>query len=89
MTAKKKKKSLTEGELLKHIQLDIQTDDLQEYYRLTELFKSGKITEQEREILIQLSDLVEIAHAKRMAYVLQLSKLRKVSIEKLMMLIMA
>ena len=84
MTAKKKKKSLTEDELLKHIELDIQTDDLQEYYRLTELFKSGKITEQEREILVQLSNLVEIAHAKRMAYVLQLSKLRKVSLEKLM-----
>lgn len=81
---KKKQKPLTEGELLQHSQLDIQTDDLQEYYRLKALLQLGKITEQEREILIQLNELLEIAHAKRMGYVLQLANLRKVTLEKMM-----
>jgi hypothetical protein len=80
----KKKKPVTEKELLKHIQLDIQTDDLEEYHRLRTLFKVNKITETERENLIQLNDLIEIAHAKRMSYVLQLAKLRNIPLEKAM-----
>jgi hypothetical protein len=82
--SKKKKKSVTEIELLQNIQLDIQADDLREYNRLKNLFKLGEITEQERESLIQLNDLVEIAHAKRMQYVLLLAKLRQVPLDKLM-----
>ena len=81
---KKGKKSITEIELLQKIQLDIQAEDLNEFYILTQLLKSGKITEQERETLIQLNDLVEIAHAKRMQYVLELAKLRKVSFDKVL-----
>jgi hypothetical protein len=80
----KKQKPLTEGELLKHSQLAIQTADLEEYHRLRTLFKTDKITENERESLIQLNDLIEIAHAKRMNYVLQLAKLRNISLEKAM-----
>jgi hypothetical protein len=57
---------------------------LREYNRLKNLFKLGEITEQERESLIQLNDLVEIAHAKRMQYVLLLAKLRQVPLDKLM-----
>jgi hypothetical protein len=81
----KKKKPLTEKELLKHIQLDVQTDDLEEYHRLRTLFKANKITEEERETLIQLNDLIEIAHAKRMGYVLQLAQLRNIPLENAMM----
>ena len=81
----KKKKLLTEEELLAHCQLDIQTDDLEEYHRLKTLFKLDKITEDERENLIQLNDLIEIAHAKRMGYVLQLAQLRTISLEKAML----
>jgi hypothetical protein len=80
----KKKKSLTEAELLKYSHLDIQTTDLEEYHRLKTLFKTDKITEDERQNLIQLNDLIEIAHAKRMGYVLQLAQLRKISLEKAM-----
>lgn len=83
-TAKKNKKSLTEAELLKYCQLAIQTDDLAEYQRLRALYKLNKITDEERESLIQLNDLIEIAHAKRMAYVFQLATLRNVSLEKTM-----
>jgi hypothetical protein len=80
----KDSKPSTEAEFLKHTQLDIHIDDLEEYHRLRTLFKTDKITENEREFLIQLNDLIEIAHAKRMNYVLQLAKLRNISLEKAM-----
>ena len=82
--AKKSEQPLTEAELLKHCQLAVQTDDLAEYHRLRTLYKLNKITDAERESLIQLNDLIEIAHAKRMAYVLQLATLRNVSLEQTM-----
>jgi hypothetical protein len=81
----KKKKLLTEQELLTHCQLDIQIADLEEYHRLRTLFKTDKITENERESLIELNNLIEIAHAKRMNYVFQLAKLRNISLENTML----
>ena len=75
---------LTEAELLKHCQLAVQTDDLAEYHRLRTLYHSNKLTDEERESLIQLNELIEIAHAKRMSYVLQLANLRNISLEKAM-----
>ena len=66
-------------------QLDIQTADLEEYYRLKTLFRTEKITENERENLIELNNLIEIAPAKRMGYVLQLEQLRQVCLEKIML----
>ena len=82
--AKKSEIPLTEAELLKHCQLAVQTDDLAEYHRLRTLYQSNNITDDERESLIQLNELIEIAHAKRMAYVLQLATLRNVSLEQTM-----
>jgi hypothetical protein len=83
--SKKGKKTLSEIELLQKVQLDIQKDDLREYNRLKNLLKLGEITEQEREKLIQLNDLVEIAHAKRMQFILQLAQLRKVPLDSVLM----
>lgn len=81
---KKSETPLTEAELLKHCQLAVQTDDLAEYHRLRTLYHANKLTDEERESLIQLNELIEIAHAKRMAYVLQLANLRNVSLEQTM-----
>lgn len=83
--SKKGKKTLSEIELLQKVQLEIQEDDLREYNRLKNLLKLGEITEQEREKLIQLNDLVEIAHAKRMQFILQLAQLRKVPLDTVLM----
>ncbi len=83
--SKKGKKTLSEIELLQKVQLEIQEDDLREYNRLKNLLKLGEITEQEREKLIQLNDLVEIAHAKRMQFILQLAQLRKVPLDSVLM----
>lgn len=73
--------SLTENELLQRIQLDVHPTDLEEYYRLTEIFKTGNITLEDHEKLINLNDLIEIAHANRMKYLLELAKLRNKSLE--------
>lgn len=77
-------KEYTENELLLRIQLDIDPGDLAEYYRLGALFQSGKITDEEHKKLLQLNDLIEIAHAERMKYVVALAKLRKMSLEEVM-----
>lgn len=80
----KKKKDYTERELLVLAQLNVLPADLEEFYRLGAVFKSGKITDDEYEKLLQLNDLIEIAHAERMKYLFALAKLRNVSIETVM-----
>ena len=73
--------NLTENELLQRIHLNVNPTDLEEYYRLAEIFKTGNITLEDHEKLINLNDLIEIAHANRMKYLLELAKLRKKSLE--------
>ncbi|WP_353481177.1 hypothetical protein [Haliscomenobacter sp.] len=73
--------NLTENELLQRIHLNVNPTDLEEYYRLTEIFKAGNITLKDHEKLINLNDLIEIAHANRMKYLLELAKLRNKSLE--------
>ena len=80
----KKKKALTESDLLVRIQLNVLPTDLEEFYHLTSLFKSGTISETEHEKLTQLNELIEIAHADRMKYLLALAQLRHVSLETAM-----
>lgn len=69
-------KNLSEIELLEKIQLNVTPQDLEEYYRLSTLFKSGQISDVEHEKLLALNDLIEIAHAERITYVIELAKLR-------------
>ena len=80
----KRKKDFTERELLLRAQLNVLPKDLEEFYRLGSLFKSGTITNDDHERLLQLNDLVEIAHAERLKYLFDLAKLRQVSIETVM-----
>ena len=81
---KKRKKGLTENDLLMHTQMNILPDDLEEFYRLSKLYKSGELTVDEHEKLAYLNDLIEIAHAERMKYVVALAKLRNISLEVVM-----
>ena len=82
--SKNRKKDITEQELLIHAQLNVLPKDLEEFYRLGALFKSGTIADDEYESLLQLNDLIEIAHAERMKHLFALAKLRDVSIETVM-----
>lgn len=74
-------KKWTEAELLSRVQLNVDPKDLEEYYRLGDLFQSGEITSEEHEKLLQLNDLIEIAHAERIKYVIELAKLRNQALE--------
>ena len=74
-------KESTEIQLLEKIQLNVAPQDLEEYNRLSALFKSGQITEAEHEKLLALNDVIEIAHAERIKYVIELANLRNQSLE--------
>jgi hypothetical protein len=78
---KEQPKERTEIQLLEKIQLNVASQDLEEYYRLSALFKSGQITDAEHEKLLALNDLIEIAHAERIKYVIELAKLRNQPLE--------
>lgn len=82
--SKKKEKDLTETELLTHTQLNVLPSDLEEFYRLSSLFNAKTISDIDYEKLLQLNDLIEIAHAERMKYILVLANLRNVSLETMM-----
>ena len=73
--------NLSEAELLELVQLNVHPQDLEEYYRLAEIFKKGNITLEDHAKLIHLNDIIEIAHANRIKYVIELAKLRNKSLE--------
>lgn len=78
-------KKFSEFELLEKIQLNVKPQDLEEYYRLSGLFKSGQITEVDHEKLLVLNDLIEIAHAERIKYVIELAKLRNQPLDEVVL----
>ncbi len=80
----KKQKALTEAELLQRVELGVLPEDLEDFHRLKALFDAKIITEPERQRLIQLNDIIEIAHAERLKFVLELAKLKGVSFDDMM-----
>ena len=84
-----KKKSiseLSEDELLLKINLGITLTDSEwaDYHRLMVLRRAETLTENEYEMLIHLSKKIEEANAERLQYLVALSKLRNVSLDKAM-----
>ena len=77
-------KGLSETDLLKKINLDISDAEWANYRHLIALRRAEQLTEQEHEALIQLSNKIEDAHAKRMEYLWALAQLRGVSLDKIM-----
>lgn len=77
-------KKIIEAELLQNIQLSINPRDLEEYQQLVAIYKAGEISPENYERLILLSDLHEIAHAKRMENIITLAKLRNTPLEELL-----
>jgi hypothetical protein len=78
----KGKKLLKEEDLLQLVRLNVQPSELEEYYRLIKSKENGTLTEVEYVDLISLTNRVEIAHAERMKYVIQLANLRGMSLEQ-------
>jgi hypothetical protein len=77
-------KQMSDTELLKKINLDISDTEWTNYRRLIGLRRGEQLTEQEHEVLIQLGNKIENAHAKRMEYLWALAQLRGVSLDKIM-----
>ena len=75
---------LREDELLQLIHLNIQPQELEEYYHLVDLRKSERLSEEEYEKLIALTNRIEMAHAERLKYVAALARLRGASLEQTM-----
>ena len=82
-----KKKSiseLSESELLQKINLDITEEEWATYRHLTDLRKAENITDSEYAQLIQLGEKIENANVVRLKYLVALSKIRNVSLDKVM-----
>ena len=83
---KKPISELSENELLLKINLGITLTDAEwtDYHRLMVLRRAETLTENQYEMLIHLSKKIEEANVERLKYLVALSKLRKVSLDKVM-----
>ncbi len=84
LSRKQNAKQLSESQLLEKINLDISEAEWTSYRHFIGLMRAETITEKEHQILIALSDKIEIANAKRVKYLFELAELRGISVEKLM-----
>lgn len=75
---------LTESELLQKINVGLPEEIWFEYHRLTALRRAELLTEAEHQRLIELVHIVEGAHAERMRYVMDLARLRGVTLDQIM-----
>ena len=75
---------LSESELLQKINLDITEEEWTTYRHLTDLRKAENITDSEYAQLIQLGEKIENANVVRLKYLVALSKIRNVSLDKVM-----
>ncbi len=78
--------SLSESDLLKRINLDlgIAPKVWDRYDYLVERLHDEQLTETEHQELITLTDVIESANVERLKCLIQLSKLRGVSLEQIM-----
>lgn len=80
----KTKKTWTEAELLEKITLDISESEWAKYRQLIQLRREENLNEEQYQALLQLGDKIESAGVKRLKYLVQLSILRGISLDKLM-----
>ncbi|MFQ5855665.1 MAG: hypothetical protein ACE5LU_08500 [Anaerolineae bacterium] len=76
--------SKTESELLQHINLGLSQAEWQRYHELIAKRRAETLTPDEQEELIAFSDRIEEANARRMAYLVDLARLRQTSLEAVM-----
>jgi uncharacterized protein YnzC (UPF0291/DUF896 family) len=75
---------MTESELLQKINAGWSEDEWSRYHTLTRKRRSKPLTAQEREELLQWTKKREVAHAERIDYLVQLARLRHISLEETM-----
>jgi hypothetical protein len=80
----KRQSKLSESTLLKKINLDFSEAEWTEYKQLIKLRRTETINEQAYERLLFLGEKLELANAERFKYLIELAKLRQVSLPQLM-----
>ncbi|MFQ5342169.1 MAG: hypothetical protein ACE5F6_11555 [Anaerolineae bacterium] len=76
--------SKPESELLQKINLGLSQEEWQHYHELIAKRRAETLASGEQEELIALSDRIEEANARRMAYLVRLARLRQTSLESVM-----
>ena len=74
----------SESELLQHINEGLPAETWRQYHALIARRDAGTLTADDQKILVGLIDEVEIAHARRMKYLVELANLRETTLDELM-----
>ena len=76
--------SIAESELMRKINAGLSVETWQQYRELRAKCQAETLTPEEHQILIKLSDQVEMDYAQRLGFVLELSRLHGISLEEQM-----
>lgn len=76
--------SKPESDLLQEINLGLSQEEWKHYHELIAKRRAETLASGEQEELIALSDRIEEANARRMAYLVRLARLRQTSLEAVM-----
>jgi hypothetical protein len=82
--ATRKQKPLSETALLKKINLEISETEWLTYHHLIAIRRAERLTVDEYDKLIGLSEKIEQANTKRLQNLVKLAKIRNTSLEKIM-----
>ena len=76
--------SRSESELLQRINEGLPAETWRQYHSLIAMRNAGTLTPEDQKMLVGLIDKVEIAHARRMGYLVELANLRGTTLDELM-----
>ena len=76
--------SKTESELMQRINEGLPAETWRQYHALIAKRNAGTLTADEQKVLVGLVDQVEIAHARRLGYLLELATLRGTTLDAIM-----
>ncbi len=74
----------SESELLQRINEGLPAETWRQYHALIAMRDAGTLTADDRKLLVGLIDKIEIAHARRMGYLVELANLRGTTLDELM-----
>ena len=76
--------SKAESELMQKINEGLPVETWRQYHALIVKRDAGTLTAEEQKVLVGIVDQVEIAHARRLGYLLQLATLRETTLSAIM-----
>lgn len=76
--------SKAESELMQEINKGLPADTWRQYHALIARRNAGTLTDEEQQVLVGLVNQVEITHARRLGYLLELANLRGTTLDAIM-----